>query len=81
MNKLYPTAFRAMEAARPASGFCPETETEWLNLQKAQEELGYAMFRDFGKSETEARALANVIYGGAAGRRLLHIAFSGDHHE
>jgi hypothetical protein len=78
MNKHFQKAIRAMEAARPASGFCPETEDEWLALQKAQVELGYAMFRDSGKSELEARALADVIYGGAAGRLLLQIAFSGE---
>ena len=81
MNKHFQKAFDAMAAAKPASGFRPESEAEWTALQKAQEEMGYAMFRSSGKSDVEARALAHALYGGAAGRLLLQIAFSGCRHD
>lgn len=76
MNSHLQKAIAAMEAAKPASGFRPETEAEWAALQKAQEELGYAMFLSMGKSDTEARAIARAIHGGAAGRMLMNLAFS-----
>ena len=50
-------------------------------LAKAQEEMGYAMFRVSGKSDVEARALAHALYSGAAGQLLLRMAFSGDRHD
>ena len=78
MNKHFQKAFDAMAAAKPASGFRPESEAEWTALQKAHEEMGYAMFRSSCKCDVEARALADAIYGGAAGRLLLQIASSGE---
>ena len=78
VKEHFQKAFDAMAAAKPASGFRPESEAEWAALQKAQEEMGYAMFRSSCKSDVEARALADAIYGGAAGRLLLQIAFSGE---
>jgi hypothetical protein len=81
MNKHFQKAFDAMAAAKPASGFRPESEAEWAALQKANEEMGYAMFRSSGKSNVEARALADAIYGGAAGQLLLRMAFSEDRHD
>ena len=78
MNKHLQKAFDAMAAAKPASGFRPESEAEWTALQKAQEEMGYAMFRSSGKSDVEARALAHALFGGNAGLMLLDIAFSED---
>ena len=76
MNKHLQKAFDEMAAAKPASGFRPENEAEWVALQRAQEEMVYAMFRVSGNSDVEARALAHAMYGGAAGRRLLDVAFS-----
>ena len=76
MNKHFQKALDAMAAARPASGFRPETQAEWIALQKAQEALGYAMFRDGGKSDAEARGMARAIFGGSGGRMLLDMAFS-----
>ena len=32
-------AFDAMAAAKPTSGFCPESEAEWTAQQKAHEEM------------------------------------------
>ena len=81
MNKHFQKAFNAMAAAKPASGFRPESEAEWIALQKAQEEMGYAMFRSSGKSDVEARALAVALYGGSAGQLLLRMAFSEDRHD
>ena len=81
MNKHFQKAFDAMAAAKPASGFRPESEAEWAALQKAQEEMGYAMFRGSGKSDVEARGLAHALYSGAAGQLLLRMAFSGDRHD
>ncbi len=74
-------AFDSMAAAKPASTFCPESEAEWAALQKAHEELGYAIFRGSGKPDAEAQALAEALYGGSAGQLLLRIAFSGDRHD
>ena len=68
-------AIDMVNAAKPASGFRPETTEEWVRLQAASEELGYAMLRQSGMSEAAARKLANEIYGGLAGWMLLDIAF------
>ena len=59
MNKHFQKAFDAMEAAKPASGFCPKKEAECLALPKVQEELGYAIFR--GKS---GRLLLRMAFSG-----------------
>ena len=74
-------ALQMMEAAKPASRFRPETPMEWRKLQQAQEEMGYAMFREAGMAHKDARELANQIYGGLAGMILLDLAFRDDHHE
>ena len=74
-------AFDAMAAAKPTSGFCPESEAEWTAQQKAHEEMVYAIFRGGGKPDAEAQALAEALYGGAAGQLLLRMAFSGDRHD
>lgn len=76
MNTRLDKAIAALEAARPASGSRPESQAEWLALLKAQEEMGYAMMRDQGKSDAESRAMARFIFGGAAGLMLLDMAFS-----
>lgn len=76
MNKHFQKAFDAMAAAKPASGFRPETQAEWLALLKAHEAMGFAMFRDGGKSDAEARGMARAIFGGSAGRMLLEMVFS-----
>ena len=78
MNKHFQRAFDLLVAAKPASGFRPETQAEWVALLKAHEGMGYAIFRDAGKSDAEARALARELFGGAAALMLLDIAFSGD---
>lgn len=74
-------ALQMMEAAKPASGFRPETPKEWRKLQKAQEEMGYAMFREAGLPHSAARELAYQIYGGLAGMILLDLAFRDDRHD
>jgi hypothetical protein len=74
-------ALLMVKAAQPASGFRPETPQEWRNAQKASEEMGYAMFRQAGWDDKSARKLANEIYGGAAGRLLLEVAFSEGRHD
>jgi hypothetical protein len=74
-------AFKMMEAARPASGFRPETPEEWARLQAALEELGYAMYRDNGMSSKEARCLAKQIHSGPIGLLLLEIGFREDSHD
>lgn len=81
MTSYFKKAFDMLEAAKPASGFRPETPQEWRNLQKASEELGYAMFRRGGLDEYSARKLANQIYGSDLGLLLLDIAFREGRHE
>ncbi|MGA0840399.1 MAG: hypothetical protein ACO3P1_10955 [Pseudomonadales bacterium] len=45
MSKHLRKAFDMFEAARPASGFRPETPEERGRLLRAQEEMGYAVYR------------------------------------
>ena len=78
MNKHTRKAMEMMKAAIPESGFCPESPQEWDRLQLAQEELAYAMYRDKGMSNAQARQLAKQIYGGQAGRLLLEMSFKGN---
>ena len=68
-------AFQTVEAARPASGFCPNTPDEWRRLLHAFEELGYAMYRTGGLPEKDARKLARQTHGGVAGLLLLITGF------
>ena len=81
MDNHFRDAFEALNAAIPASGFRPETEAEWEKLQHAHIELSFAAYKAAGASNSEARALSEFIHGGAAGRLLLEIAFSGDNHD
>ena len=80
MSNYLRHAIAMVEAARPASGFRPETETEWSALQAATLELVYAMFRDNGMASRKAREVAEQLYGGSCGRLLLHAAFKDDEH-
>jgi hypothetical protein len=75
MSKHIAQAFDMLIAARPASGFRPETQAEWLKLLKAYEELGYAAYRMTGLSDTAARQLARSTHGGSRGMQLLDIAY------
>lgn len=75
MNKHVHRAMAMWEAAKPASGFKPETALEWQRLLRAQEELGYAMYLEAGLSDKRARELAVQIHGGPVGMVLLRIAF------
>ena len=81
MTDYLKKALDKAKAAKPASGFRPETPQEWQNLQEASKELGYAMFRKSGIDDKTARKLTNEIYGGVAGCLLLEIAFSEGSHE
>lgn len=67
-------AFAMLEAARPKSGDMPETPEEWNKLLAANEELGYAMYRDQGMNEEEARRVAKMIHGGPSGMLLLKMS-------
>jgi hypothetical protein len=80
MSDYIKKAIEMVNAAKPASGFRPETPKEWDALLRANEELGYAMFREQGMSYAQARQLAKQIYGGQAGRLLLEMSFMGNSH-
>jgi hypothetical protein len=69
-------AMQMLEAAKPASGFRPETPDEWLKLLRANEEMGYAIFRSSGMKDAEARTIAKQTFGSIASLMLLDIAFS-----
>ena len=71
-------AILAVEAARPRSGYRPETEDEWNRLVAANEKMGYAMYLKMGKPKDIARGLARVTHGGAVGRLLLGLSLKGD---
>jgi hypothetical protein len=81
MNEHLRKASLMLKAAKPASGFRPETPLEWDRLLRAHEELGYACYRTGGMADEEARALASQTHGGPAGLLLLSIAFSEDRHD
>jgi hypothetical protein len=81
MNEHLPKGFLMWVAARPASGFRPETPLEWDRLLRAHEEMGYDLYRKCGMADEEARALASQTHGGPVGRLLLKIAFSEDRHD
>ena len=49
----------------------PRTDEEWNKLLAASEQVGIALFLMNGMSEKDARGLAKIIHGGAAGRMLL----------
>ena len=80
MNRYTKRAIDMMMAARPASGFRPETEAEWEILQKAVSELACAVYRNAGLPEAQARQIAYLIYATPEGRHLLDIAFSESKH-
>ncbi len=80
MSKHLKKAIDMVNAAKPTSGISPETPQEWDALLRANEELGYAMFRKQGMSNAQARQLAKQIYGGQAGRLLLEMSFKGNAH-
>ena len=69
-------AAQMMEAAVPASGFRPATPDEWARALRARVEIGYAMLRDRGRSDSEARELAEQLFGGAIGMLNLMTIFS-----
>jgi len=81
MNTHLKKAMRMLADARPPSGFRPATPTEWDKLLRANQEMGYAMYRDNGMTETDARKLAEITHGGPVGRLLLDIAFREDTHD
>lgn len=76
MSKHIKKAFDMLNAAKPPSGFRPETIDEWCRLHRAFEEMGYAMFREAGLSNTQARQMARETFGGPGGLLLLDIGFS-----
>jgi hypothetical protein len=67
-------AIAMMNAAKPKSGFKPDTPEEQRNLQAALKDFSYAMYRDAGINDQEARMVANLI-GGDVGEMLLRLAF------
>ena len=81
MDKNYRQAIEAFNSAKPVSGFRPETEAEWEKLQQAHIQLGFAIFKAAGESNSEALTLSELINGGKAGRLLLEIAFGEDNHD
>lgn len=81
MSSYRKKAFEMMRAARPTSGFRPETPEEWTRLLAALEVAGYAMYRDNGLSSKEARRLAKRTHSGPIGLSLLEIGFSEDNHD
>lgn len=79
-DHLFERAVEMLEAARPTSGFRPETTEEWLKVGHAVEEMMYASLVYSGKSEAEARALAQLAIWSPLGSVLLDIAFSESAH-
>ncbi len=65
-----------LSKAIPASGYRPETEAEWRRLQRANVEGSYHLYRSISVPKAEAKRMARLIFGGAAGRLMLEIAFA-----
>ena len=74
MNEHMEIALEMFMAARPASGFRPETSQEWHQLHRAYEELGFAMLLECSLQEKEARILAKQTFGGPFGLLVLDSA-------
>lgn len=66
-----------LSAAIPSSGYRPQTEAEWLRLQRAMIEASSHLYRANGVPKSQAKRMARLIHGGAAGRKLLELSFSG----
>lgn len=75
-DHLFERAAQMLEAARPASGFRPETPEEWEKVRRAIEELMYASLVNSGKTEVEARVLAQLMFNSPIGALLHDVAFS-----
>ncbi len=75
MNELMQKASEKLEAARPRSGFLPETEAEWKKLQEAVKFLSYAQYRELGLPSKQAKEIAEYIFGGSGGRLLLELGY------
>ncbi len=81
MNKDFIRAMQKWDAAKPESGFRPETPEEWEKVHLALEEMGFAILRKAGLSIKKARALARATYGGPAGLLLLDMVLREESHE
>lgn len=81
MTKEFIRAMQKWDAAKPASGFRPETPEEWRKAHIAFEEIGYAILRKAGLSIKKARALAHQTYGGPAGLAILQIGLREESHD
>ncbi len=75
MTKLAQQAIERMEAARPKSGFMPETEDEWRKLQDAVKFLAYVMYLETGLPIEKANELAEYFHGGVGGRLVLELGY------
>jgi hypothetical protein len=78
MRADFVRAFAMWDAVRPTSGFRPETPEERHRGLDANEEMDYAMCREMGMPEEEARNLAKQIHGGPGGLLFLQVSF-GEH--
>lgn len=76
MNKYMEKYIVTLQRAIPKSGFRPATEAEWNRLQRAMTRASYYFNRAIGMDKNEARSMAELVHGGAAGRLLLEAAFS-----
>jgi hypothetical protein len=81
MSKYLEEAKRQVEAARPVSGFKPETPEDWERALAAFEHLAYAIYRTQGMPHLDAKRLSRLTHGGVVGRILLETAFEGAEHE
>ena len=78
IDRAFAKAMHALDAARPQSGYRPETEEEWNRLVAANEKMAIAMYMKLGNSKAKARELSRKTHGGEAGRLLLEISLRDD---
>ena len=73
-DKAFQLGLAMMRASTPDSNTWPRTKSEWDKAVAALEQMGFAMHLKMGMPEAEARTLARMTHGGAAGRLLLETA-------
>jgi len=77
-NQEFYRGIAMMKSSTPDGNTWPRNEEEWGKAVAAIEQMAFAMYLEMGMPETEARTLARMTHGGAAGRLLLEISQQAD---
>ncbi len=77
-DKEFQRGLAMMKSSTPDGNTWPRDEAEWGKAVAALEQMGFATYLKAGMPETEARTLARMTHGGAAGRLILEISQQAD---